>query len=732
MNRRSNRLVARGCTLLVLGSVLACSSSPAPKAIWYETMPGATLASTRSAGPALAGAQSVATSPQPALGPEDRVFVKDGHFYTVGADLKAGSADDKRIRFFGVSLALSANFPSQAAGEALASRLAALGVNIVRLHAIDQPAHHADVYPAGILVDASRPDLDQGAAQTLKRFIAQLGRHGIYADLNLHVNHTFPALRSGDAIPPQSKPLQIFDGDMVRWQEQYTRNLAAALDLRNTFNLALVEIDNESTLIDNWQEGRLPTLVTGRYRDELAKQWALYEQTHELAGRPLPIARTGLAPDDARHAAEFFVSLDQRYIARIAKAVHAVAGDGVAVSGTQIIHSGRWKHGGFANFDVNAAANYIDAHFYIDHYWFPARQWDWSNWRISNSWLGDAFENTLLNVAFARAQGKPFVVSEFNQPWPNQQGSDLLPVVTQFALSQDWDGLILYSYSHDQQWDTATPSDFSLKGDWTKLVQFAQCARYFREGVPATALPRAIISLPRDERTTAALNNVSGNLASYLSTHFNVPSSIAMDKQIQIGDAARFGVQSTDGPQQSSSYLSYDRNARQIVFGSSYAAGLSGYLSVNQPVRSSMLELTLAPRNRGFATAFLTSIDSAPLMQSTRMLLSLPGSTMGTATKGPQQLKSTGFRDAWWTIPPDTGNAPSSNLYAVSAPVQMERIPANIALYVHRAHVSVYALDAYGQRISTIEAHTDGERITFSVNGAGQPFAASYEIVTQR
>jgi hypothetical protein len=731
MSRRSTRFVAQGCTLLVLSSTLACSSSSTPQAIWYDSIPGHAISSPKSATFATIGTQSVTIRSQPPLGPADRVFVKNGHFYTVGTDLKVDSEDDKRIRFFGVSLALSANFPSEADGEALASRLAALGVNIVRLHAIDQPAHQADIYPAGILADASRPDLDPGAAQTLKRFIVQLGRHGIYVDLNLHVNHTFPALKSGDAIPPQSKPLQIFDADMVRWQEDYTRNLIAALDLRNTPNLALVEIDNESTLIDNWQEGRLPALVTGRYRSELTQQWTLYEQAHDLESRPLPIARTGLAPDDARHAAEFFVSLDQRYIARIATAVRAAAGDEVAVSGTQIIHSGRWKHGGFANFDVDAAANYIDAHFYIDHYWFPARQWDWSNWRISNSWLGDAFENTLLNVAFARAQDKPFVVSEFNQPWPNQQGSDLLPVVTQFALSQDWDGLILYSYSHDQLWDTATPSDFSLKGDWTKLMQFAQCAHYFRDGFPGTALPRAIISLPRDERITAALNNVSGNLASYLSTHFNVPASISTERQIQLGDAARFSVQLKAGSQ-SSSYLSYDRSARQIVFGSSYAAGISGYLAVNRPVRSSILELTLGPRSRGFATAFVTSIDGTPLAQSTRMLLSLPGSTMGSAAKGPQQLESTGLRDAWWTITPDTGSAPSSNLYAVAGPVQMERIPARITLYVRRANVSVYALDANGRRISKIEARTDGELVTFAVNGTGQPFAVSYEIVTQR
>lgn len=200
--------------------------------------------------------------------------------------------------------------------------------------------------------------------------------------------------------------------------------------------IAMIEISNESTLIDTWQEDRLPTLVKGRFRDQLERRWEAYRDTHGLGDEPLPMLRSGQSPAIARAAAEFFVALDRDYIARMVAAVRTAVGERMPVSGTQVIHSGRWKHGGFANLDVNASASFLDAHFYVDHYWFPQRQWDWTNWRISNSWLGDAFEDTLLNVAYARQQGKPFVVSEFNQPWPNEQGSDLLPVVTQFALAR--------------------------------------------------------------------------------------------------------------------------------------------------------------------------------------------------------------------------------------------------------------------------------------------------------
>src|SRR4051794_8172651 len=63
----------------------------------------------------------------------DRVFVRDGHFYAVGADLQPNTADDVRVRFYGVNLAFGANFPVQADAVRVARRLRRLGVNLVRL-----------------------------------------------------------------------------------------------------------------------------------------------------------------------------------------------------------------------------------------------------------------------------------------------------------------------------------------------------------------------------------------------------------------------------------------------------------------------------------------------------------------------------------------------------------------------------------------------------------------------
>src|SRR5262245_27771621 len=61
------------------------------------------------------------------LSAADRIFVREGHFLRVGNDLKPETADDERIRMFGVNLAFGANFPAETDARRIAKRLRRLG-----------------------------------------------------------------------------------------------------------------------------------------------------------------------------------------------------------------------------------------------------------------------------------------------------------------------------------------------------------------------------------------------------------------------------------------------------------------------------------------------------------------------------------------------------------------------------------------------------------------------------
>ena len=77
----------------------------------------------------------------------------------------------------------------------------------------------------------------------------------------------------GAKLPQQSKPLQIFYPRMVDLQEEYARKLIAALELKDDPVLAMVELDNEVSLLQAWQTNMLDRNVLGEYRTELERQW---------------------------------------------------------------------------------------------------------------------------------------------------------------------------------------------------------------------------------------------------------------------------------------------------------------------------------------------------------------------------------------------------------------------------------------------------------------------------
>lgn len=205
----------------------------------------------------------------------DRVVARDGHFCRAG--------DGARVRFFGVNLAFGANFPAAEDAVRIAKRLRRLGVNLVRLHHMDSQPDANPANSGSLLTTGPYPTLNQVAVTRLRTFLNALKAEGIYANLNLHVGYAFrpavdglPAMPAGVAFPTQSKPLHIFYPRMVELQAEYTRAVLDALELRGDPVLAMVEIDNETSLVQAWQSNQLEKTAVGDYAEELRRQWNQY------------------------------------------------------------------------------------------------------------------------------------------------------------------------------------------------------------------------------------------------------------------------------------------------------------------------------------------------------------------------------------------------------------------------------------------------------------------------
>jgi hypothetical protein len=93
--------------------------------------------------------------------------------------------------------------------------------------------------------------------------------------------------------------------------------------------------------------------------------------------------------------------------------------------------------------------DYVDAHAYWQHPNFPGRPWDPANWTVEQVAMVDRADGgTLPELSASRLAGKPFTVSEYNHPAPNDYQAECVPMLSSWAAAQDWDGIWLFAYSH--------------------------------------------------------------------------------------------------------------------------------------------------------------------------------------------------------------------------------------------------------------------------------------------
>ncbi|MDO8543254.1 MAG: hypothetical protein Q7S40_22690 [Opitutaceae bacterium] len=216
-----------------------------------------------------------ALSPR-AAGADGFVRVQDGHFFT----------DAGRLRIWGFNTCFGANFPEHADAAKVAAHLAKLGVNAVRMH-----HHDTSPAPRGIwgAVVAGHRTLNPDQIERQDYFLNELHRHGIYANLNLHVGRELGraegVVRDGLPyavrydkyllyfMPAMRAALKEFCRDYLRHENPY-RKLRRVDDP----GIAMIEITNENSF------SKLgPDIAAGLpepYRGEFKRQWNAWLTQH--------------------------------------------------------------------------------------------------------------------------------------------------------------------------------------------------------------------------------------------------------------------------------------------------------------------------------------------------------------------------------------------------------------------------------------------------------------------
>jgi hypothetical protein len=418
---------------------------------------------------------------------------KHGFIQVVNGHLATG--DGRRIRLWGVNITDwskgSRQIPSKTDAPLWAATLSRFGVNCVRFQFLDLVAPRG-LITAG-LADTRHLDPDQLDREDF--FIAELEKRGIYIDFNLLVGRPFKA---GDGVEDASqlregaKGTSLFDRRMIELQKEYAqqllghRNPYTNLEYTHDPGVALVEINNENALNIGY---RAPSPfyaqeLTGMYNKWLAahrtpQQIAALRQMAGVNGDQTDVplmswrGQAASAPPERFDAeAEFFNDVQRDYFSGMEEYLkHTLGSKSLVISTADHSHS----DSGYPILMATAESDVVDGHTYWQH---PG------NYARKSPMVDDPFNSTVAELSRSAIAGKPYTVSEVNEPFPNDYASEGIPILAAYGAMQDWDAIMWYTFEpkEDPAWKPYVGDPFDISLDPVKMPELAAGALLFLRG----------------------------------------------------------------------------------------------------------------------------------------------------------------------------------------------------------------------------------------------------------
>ena len=637
------------------------------------------------------------------------VRVENGHLVNSKGD---------RVRFWGVNLTEwtrgSASIPTKEDAPLWAATLARFGINFVRLHFLDLAA------PRG-MIDASRDDSQHFDPAQLDRedfFIAELLKRGIYVDWNMNVGRRF---KDGDHVlsTKVGKGPLLFDRRLVELQKDYARQILTHVNpytkraYMDEPGVALVEIINEDAIYVGWTADSLyDEELTQLYHDWLARTLSAaelanlrnvigLESTAAIPRLKGPAVKAASA-DQYYTECRFFWELEAGYFQEMGQFLKNTLGvKSPIVATADHSHSGS----GYMLVADTALLDVVDGHTYWQH---PSD-------RIYHHapMVNDPLNSTVAELSRSAVAGKPYTVSEVNNPYPNQFGSEGIPILAAYAGFLDWDAVVWYTFEPKREADAPAfvgdPFDLSL--DPIKMSQLAAGALMYLRGDISHAKVTVERSYTRqqvwDSRRAAELERP------YFTRNFSASIPFLHGSRVSSFDGAP--MESVPAPSGSLAadngqlvWSGYANQTGVVTIDSPRSQGLVGFVRQND-VRVTNL---VAHVRNNFCAIVLNALDSESIAQASRLLL-----TTGS------RVENTGMLwDATRARVTEQGHAPT-----LIEPLTGTIILRNLAGAIQ---VSAQPLDGSGHRL--------GEPILAQKTAAGweiavgQPATTWYEVKVGR
>lgn len=497
------------------------------------------------------------------------VTAKNGHFYFENGE---------RVRFIGFNLPARSNTPDHETAEKLAERFASMGVNVIRLHAADAPIGDE---PGSWSSCREAPLLDYDSGTTRKfhpegldrfdYFVAKLREKGIYLHIDLIVARAF---LQGDELDYPGEPgscvkcYTMINRRMVELQKEYAEALLChvnpytGLRLLDDPAVMTVQINNEDSAIkgtadikdlENIKPYRLELqrkfghFLLAKYgsREALKTAWtfegvcALGDDEDPEAGtvriaegsflQPVndPLGDWAVESNPARYAdyMEFGIETNRRFYREMKDFLRGL-GVKVPIVTSNLL-------GGAADVYGHIDGDLMENNSYFNHPILPVQD---NNYIVGGlqeyvsmdpltmqRGFGAARTSLISLASVAAVEGKPFVLSEWNEYGEHPFHSTVFVQTAAYACLNDWDGLILYCHHTSEHWDDQ-PADeilniFDVYNDPAVICQWGFLATVFLKGLVAPASHRVeVVHTLNDLLTLPPLHSMPNTFLPYITS----------------------------------------------------------------------------------------------------------------------------------------------------------------------------------------------------------------------
>jgi len=342
--------------------------------------------------------------------------------------------DGTKAKFWGANFNSAANFPEFDYAKKVAERLAKIGCNMVRFHQLDANWSTPNIFQftKGELKD-STTQLDPESLKRLDYFIYALKKNGIYCYMDLL---TYRKFKSGDGVAsaPEvldaAKPYGYYNPRLIELQKIFARDIwthvnpYTGLAYKDDPAIVLTEVINESDLF-------LQGINHEPYITEFRTLFAGWLKGN---GIEYDAEKCDVNSYD-KTVVEFKMHIQEKYYREMYGYLRDI-GVKIPIAGNNFSLCGAVAKSQRVN-------DFHDGHVYF-------YDWRWAERTkfCMNRGITDTSECGFSTLAFNRHPDRPYFVSEWDVPWPNDFRAESPLLFAAVGELQNWSGFTIHTYAY--------------------------------------------------------------------------------------------------------------------------------------------------------------------------------------------------------------------------------------------------------------------------------------------